>query len=122
MQSGAGIGANPIAILVTIGSFALFLTITAHIAARNVLGDVPIRDAFLIGPLPAIIAVIVTAFSLPSLGGLLFAIIGDVAVISKVYDQQIKLASYITLIHFVVSVILGTILYGVLALIGSFPG
>jgi hypothetical protein len=114
--------ASPIRIAGTVASFALFLSITGHIAARNVLGDVPIRNAFVIGAVPALIAVIVTTFDINSFIGLISAIILDWAVIRTLYERSITMSAYITLIHFVVSVILAAVLFGILALIGSLPG
>jgi hypothetical protein len=41
---------------------------------------------------------------------------------SYLYGQSRGLTAYITLIHVVVSILLGTVLYGVLALWASAPG
>lgn len=114
--------ANPLRVAGTVASFALFLTVTGHIAARNVLGDVPIRNAFVVGAVPALIAVLVTTFNINSFIGLAAAIVFDWAVIRTLYEQSDAMSAYVTLIHFVVSVILAAVLFGVLALIGSFPG
>ncbi|ERG95628.1 MAG: hypothetical protein J07HQW2_02087 [Haloquadratum walsbyi J07HQW2] len=113
---------SPLRIAGTVASFALFLTVTGHIAARNVLGDVPIRNAFIIGAVPALVAILVTTFNLNSFIGLAVAVILDWAVIRTLYEQSSSMSAYITFIHFVVSIILAAVLYAVLALIGSFPG
>ncbi|WP_435184048.1 DUF7473 family protein [Halobellus sp. EA9] len=118
--------ATPIAIAGTFASFAVFLSVTAHIAARNVLGDVPVRNAFVVGPIPAVVSVLAAAFarnSPPALfAALAVALALDGVAIYLLYGESRRLSAYITLIHFVVSVILGTILFGVLAIIQSAPG
>ncbi|WP_256288555.1 DUF7473 family protein [Halobellus inordinatus] len=113
---------SPIAIAGTFASFAIFLSITAHIAARNVLGDVPVRNAFVVGPVPAVVAILVTTFGVNPFVGLAAALVLDGVAIALLYEQTRRLSAYITLIHFVVSVILGTIIFGVLALLTSAPG
>jgi len=122
LQSATG---SPLAIAGTFASFAVFLSITAHIAARNVLGDVPVRNAFLVGPVPAAISVVVAAFAVENtpllFAGLLAALGLDAGAIKYVYGESKGLSAYITLIHFVVSVILGTIIFGILALATSAP-
>ncbi|MFB6092908.1 MAG: hypothetical protein ABEK02_07865 [Haloquadratum sp.] len=121
LQSG-----GPLAIAGTFASFAIFLSVTAHIAARNVLGDVPIRNAVAVGPIPAAISVLVATFAAgtPSVlfAGLLVALVLDGAAIAYLYGESLRLSAYVTLIHFVVSVILGTVLYALLALAASAPG
>ncbi|WP_049985572.1 DUF7473 family protein [Halobellus rufus] len=121
LQSG---DVTPLAIAGTFAVFALFLSVTAHIAARNVLGDVPVRNGFLVGPVPAAVSIVVSTFAERDallFGGLLLALVLDGAAIAYVYGESRKLSAYITFIHFVVSVILGTILFGIWALAMSAP-
>ncbi len=117
---------GPLAVAGTFASFALFLSLTAHIAARNVLGDIPVRNAVVVGPVPAAISVLVATFaadnSVVILVGFAAAVVLDWAVIRALYDESTRLAAYITFIHFVVSVILGTIVFGIWALAISAPG
>jgi len=117
---------SPLAIAGTFASFAVFLSVTAHIAARNVLGDVPVRNAFVVGPIPAAISVLVATFAADStpvlFAGLVAAIALDGVAIHLLYGESRKLSAYVTLIHFVVSVILGTVIFGILALATSAPG
>lgn len=123
LQSGPE---GPLAVAGTFASFAVFLSVTAHIAARNVLGDVPIRNAVVVGPIPAAISTLVAAFAADNSGviaaGFAAAIVLDGAVIRTLYDGSTRIAAYITFIHFVVSVILGAIVFGVWALAISAPG
>ena len=124
LQSAAA--GSPLAIAGTFASFAVFLSITAHIAARNVLGDVPVRNAFVVGPIPAAISVLVATFAADStpvlFAGLVAALVLDGVAIHLLYGESRKLSAYVTLIHFVVSVILGTVIFGILALATSAPG
>lgn len=113
--------ASPLAVAGTVGLLALALSVTAHIAARNVLGDVAVRKAFVVGPIPAVVAFVVATFSLPSVPGLLLAVLLDGVAITYVYEQRPRLGAYITLIHFVVSVILGAIVFGLIAILSSAP-
>ena len=123
LQSGPE---GPIAVAGTFASFAIFLSVTAHIAARNVLGDVPVRNAFVVGPVPAATSTLVATFAadIPLLiaAGFAVALLLDGVAIRTLYDQSTRLAAYITFIHFVVSVILGTIVFGIWALAISAPG
>jgi len=114
-------GVSPVSVLGLLVGFTLVLSLTAHLAARNVLGDVPIRNAVLVGPAPAAVSVVVAALELPSIPGLVAALVLDGALFSYVYDQRARTAAYITLIHFTVTVILGVIVFGLLALISSAP-
>jgi len=112
---------SPIAVVGLLVGFSLFLSLTAHLAARNVLGDVAVRKALAVGPVPAIVSVLVATFDLPSLPGLFVALALDGVLVKYVYDQPPRLAAYVTLIHFTVTVILGVIAFGVLALVSSAP-
>ncbi|MGM0591304.1 MAG: DUF7473 family protein [Halobacteriota archaeon] len=119
LQAGSG-RALPIA--GTFVSLALFLSLTAYIAARNVLGDVSARNALLVGPVPAVIAVIATALDAPAFLAVPLAVVADALVIGYVYRPGRRLTAYITLIHVVVSIILGVVLFALLTLAFSAPG
>lgn len=119
LQSGTA--GSAVAVAGTFASLALFLSVTAHIAARNVLGDVPVKYAFVVGPVPAAVAVVTAAFDLNSYLGLFVAVVLDGVAMKSLYRQSNRLSAYVTLIHVVVSIILGAVLYGVLALLSSAP-
>jgi len=121
LQTGVD-SASPLAVAGTVALFALFLSITAHLAARNVLGDVSVRGAFLVGPLPAAIAVVAAALDLPSLPAVVVAVVVDAALIGYVYDLDRRLTAGVTGIHAVISVILGSVLFALYALALSAPG
>jgi hypothetical protein len=105
----------------TFAAFALFLSVTAHIAARNVLGDVPIRNAFGVGPLPAGVAFVFTALEWPSFVAVVLAVALDAVAIKLLYKREARLTAYVTVIHVVVSIILGVIVFGVWTLALSAP-
>lgn len=121
LQTGVG-SATPLAVAGTAALFALFLSLTAHLAARNVLGDVPVRNAFLVGPLPAAIAVVAAALELPSLPAVGVALVVDAVLVRYVYDLDRRLTAGVTLVHAVVSVILGSVLFSLYVLVLSAPG
>jgi hypothetical protein len=121
LQTGVG-SAPPLAVAGTVALFALFLSATAHIAARNVLGDVPVRNAFLVGPVPAAVAVVAAALELPSIPAVLVALVLDAALVRSVYDLDGRLTAGVTTIHAVVSVILGSVLFSLYVLVRSAPG
>ncbi|GAB3320982.1 hypothetical protein EI982_13795 [Haloplanus rallus] len=121
LQTGVG-SAPPLAVAGTVALFALFLSVTAHIAARNVLGDVPIKNAFLIGPVPAAVAVVAAALELPSIPAVLVALGLDAVLVHYVYDLDRRLTAGVTAIHAVVSVILGSVVFSLYVLVRSAPG
>ncbi|MFB6280419.1 MAG: hypothetical protein ABEH40_00155 [Haloferacaceae archaeon] len=111
-----------LAVAGTFASLALFLALTAHIAARNVLGDVAARNALAVGAPPAAVAVIVTALDLPPWLGIGCALVIDGLLVARLYGVGRRLGAYITFIHAVVSVILGAIVVSLWLLIRSAPG
>lgn len=114
-------GAPVTAVAGTFALFALFLSLTAHVAARNVLGDVELKKAFAIGPVPAAIAVVFTTFGWNSFLALGLAVGLDFALVRYLYGRPNRISAYVVFIHFVVTVILGTVLFGLLVLLSSAP-
>ncbi|MFC6615473.1 hypothetical protein ACFQAS_10995 [Halopenitus salinus] len=117
LQSGSG----SIAVLFTIVFFAFGLSVTAHLAARNVLGDVDPKRALLVGPLPAVVGVVGGAFSLPAALSVPVAILLDAAAIHRAYGQPPRGTALITFIHFVITVLVTVVVVGVAILIASRP-
>ena len=101
--------AAPVTVAGTFASFALFLSVTAHIAARNVLGDVEAKRALLVGPVPAAVAVVFATFEWNPFVGIALAVAADAALVGYVYGRGRRLTAYVTFIHAVVSVILGAV-------------
>lgn len=118
LQAGVG----PLSVLGTFLGVAAFLSITAHLAARNVLGDVSPRRALGVGPAPAAVAVATGAVSLPAAAALPVAVALDWLAIRWRYDAAGRTAALIAVIHFTVSVLIGLIFVAGAVLLASRPG
>lgn len=114
--------ASPTAIAGTVVSLLVLLTLTAHVAARNVLGEVPIAKAVGVGPVVAPFAFLPEAFGVPPALAIAGAIGADFLAITYLYEQPWRLSAYVTLVHVVVSVLLGTVIVGIFLLLSSAPG
>jgi len=112
----------PIAVLGTVSLLALFLSGTAHLAARNVLGDVPASKALAVGLGPALISVGTELLSLPGGLGVLLALVVDGGAIHLLYGQPRRMSAYITFIHVIITILLGSVLIGGLIVLSSLPG
>lgn len=114
--------AGGLAVAGSVVSFALFLAVTAHVAARNVLGDAPLGPAVVVGTLVAGVAFVTTALGVNPFLGLGLALVLEWVVVERGYGVGSRLAAYVVFIHFVVTVLVGAIGYGLLALYASAPG
>lgn len=114
-------GVSPLAVAGTFGLLALFLSLTAFLAARNVLGDVSAVKALGVGPFPAAVAVAAGALGLPSGPAIAVAVFLDAVAIHYFYGDSASLTTYITFIHIVVTILLGTVVFGLLILLGTIP-
>ncbi|MEF8801796.1 MAG: hypothetical protein V5A56_12320 [Halolamina sp.] len=114
--------ASVVSVLGTYLLFALFLSLTAFLAARNVLGDVPWRRYLVVGPPLAAIAFLSATFGLNPYVALLTAVLIDAGLIARLHAVRPRLLAAITLIHFVVSVLLGAVVFGIVTLVGTMPG
>ncbi|MFW5974037.1 MAG: DUF7473 family protein [Natrialbaceae archaeon] len=115
-------GTSPLAIGGTVGLLALFLSLTAHLAARNVLGDVPAAAALGVGIGPAIVSVATQLLSIHGGVGVAVALVVDGMAIHLLYGEPRRTSAYITAIHVIVTVILGSVLGGLVILLASVPG
>jgi hypothetical protein len=113
--------ATTVSVLATWLLFAAFLSLTAFIAARNLLGDVSLRRHALVGPPIAAIAFLAATFEFSPALALGAALVVDAAAFRYLHDLDRRLLAGVVVIHFVVSVILGAILFSLIALIGSAP-
>jgi energy-converting hydrogenase Eha subunit E len=102
--------------------FSLFLSLTAFIAARNVLGDVPWRRYLLVGPPVAAIAFLGTAFDLNPVLVALAALLVDAGLLVRLHDVRPRLQAAVVFIHVIVTVLLGVVLGGLVLLLGTAPG
>ena len=102
--------------------FSLFLSLTAFIAARNVLGDVPWRRYLLVGPPVAALAFLGTAFDLNPVLVALAALLVDAGLLVRLHDVRPRLQAGIVFVHVIVTVLLGVVLGGLVLLLGTAPG
>jgi hypothetical protein len=109
--------------VVTLGAtflvVALGFCLTLHVAARYVLGDVPIRNA-LVGAVPAAVVFSLTLAGQPIPAAVL-AIVADAIVIRAAYGTSYRWTGLVTLIHFTVSFLVGFTLRNLLLLLGTAP-
>ncbi|MFC7043457.1 DUF7473 family protein [Halonotius sp. GCM10025705] len=113
---------SPTAVLGTVGLLALFLSVTAHLAARNVLGEVAVVKSLGVGVGPAVVSTVTTLLSLPGPLGILLALAVDAGAIHLLYRQPRRTTALITAIHAIITVILGTVVGGAVILYLSAPG
>jgi len=113
---------SPIAVFGTVGLLVLFLAATAHLAARNVLGDVAPSKALGVAIAPALASVGTELLSLPGGLGVLIALVADGVGIHLLYGQPRRITAYITVIHVIITILLGSVLIGGIIVLGSLPG
>lgn len=113
---------GPLAVIGTVGLLGLFLALTAHLAARNVLGDVSPSKALAVGFGPAVVSLLTTLLPIPGGVGVIVALVVDGVAIHLLYDQPRRTSARITGVHAIISVLLGTVLFGGLILAASVPG
>ena len=124
MTASALAQVNPAAgsALAYVGTFLLaagVYSLTAHIAARNVLGDVPPKRALLVGPVPAAISLLLQQY-----GPLAFllAIATDFVLIRYVYRLKVRTTALVTFVHVVVSILVLFVVLSAYRLAGTAPG
>ncbi len=110
---------SPLAYVGTFLLAAVVYSLTAHIAARNVLGDVPLKRALMVGPVPAAVSLLLQQY-----GALAFflAIAVDFVVIRYVYRLKLRTTALVTLIHIVVSILLLIVVLSAYRLAQTAPG
>jgi hypothetical protein len=118
LQTSAG----PVPVAGTFLSLALFLSVTAHLAARNVLGEVKARLALTVGPGPAAVAVTGAALSVTPALTVPLAVVVDALLVRRAYGLERRLVGYVTAIHAVVSVILGAVVVAGFLILRTAPG
>jgi len=113
---------SAIAVLGTVSLLALFLAGTAHLAARNVLGDVSASKALAVGLGPALVSVGTELLSLSGGLGVGLALAVDGIGIHLLYGQPRRISAYITAIHVIITILLGSVLIGGLIVLATLPG
>lgn len=110
---------GPIAFLGTFLVAAVFYSLTLHIAARYVLGDVPIKRAFVVGVVLAGAAMLLQQYG-PAI--VIVTTLGlDAFAISAVYRLSWKSTAFVAVIHYTVAVIAGITVFNLVALLSTVP-
>lgn len=111
---------GPVAFLGTVVATALFFGVTAHIAARYVLGDVPVERALVVGAVPAIAVTALIRF--PPAWIIPVALVGDFLAIRAVYRLRYRTTGIVAIVHYTVSVLVALVVRNTLLLAGTAPG
>jgi hypothetical protein len=110
---------SPLAYLGTFLVGALFYALTAHVAARYVLGDVPYRRALVVGVVPAAVTVLLSAAPIPVI--LVAAFLADLVAFRQVYRVRTTLAALIAVVHYTVTIILILTIRALVELLATAP-
>lgn len=114
------VSGTPLAILGTFLLATAFYAVTAHIAARYVLGEVPFSRALLVGIVPALAVVILQRFGPALVIGL--SLLADFLAIQWIYRLTPGRAGLVAIVHYTVSAILGITLFNLWRLLQTAPG
>lgn len=110
---------GPLAFVGTLLVLAVLYGTTLHVAARYVLGDVPLKRAFAVGVVLAVASLLLQRY------GPAVAIVATLAVdafaISAIYRLSWRSTTLVAVVHYTVTVIAGITLVNALALIQSAP-
>ncbi|MFC4988998.1 MULTISPECIES: DUF7473 family protein [Saliphagus] len=110
---------GPIAYLGTVLLATLFYGVTLHIAARYVLGDVPVRRAFTVAPLLGVFSLALQRAG-PAITAAVTVAVAYVA-IHVVYDLSHRLTALVAVIYYTVAFLVGLVVVNVLTLLGGAP-
>lgn len=111
---------GPLAYIGTFAVATIFYGLTLHIAARYVLGDVPVKRAFLVAPALALVSILLQRAG-PIVVVPLTVGVAYVA-IHVVYDLGHRLTAFVAVIYYTVAVLVGVTLYNLVQLLGTAPG
>ena len=110
-------GGGIFALIVTFLIASLFYAVTLHLAATFFIGDVPSQRAAYVGPVPALVSILLgsygvesIAFISPSLGiviVLLATLVADAIAISVSYRISWKPTVILTVLHLAFAAVLG---------------
>jgi len=107
----------PLAVLGTVVLAAAFYAVTVHVAARFVLGEVPLRPALGVGVVLAVVSFLLRSHGVALVAGA--SLLVDAAAIKSLYALDWRPTAWVTLAHFAVSVVLG---YALVNLVGLLVG
>ncbi|WP_246391758.1 DUF7473 family protein [Halosimplex pelagicum] len=111
--TGGGIFALVVTFLLT----ALFYAVTLHLAATFFIGDVPSQRAAYVGPVPAVVSLLLGRYGVDSIGFvspglgiiivLLVTLLADAIAISVSYRISWRPAAVLTALHLAFAAVLG---------------
>jgi len=105
-----------------VGTFVvsvLFFSLTAHVAARYVLGDVPIRRALLVGLVPALTTTVLIRY--PPIVIIALTVVCDFLAIQTVYRLAYRTTALVTGAHFTLTVLTSLVVAYALAIFSTAP-
>jgi len=111
---------GPIAYLGTFLLASVFYGVTAFIAARYVLGAVPLLRALVVGAVLAAVSLLLQQFG-PAVV-IPVTVAADFVAIQQVFDLELRPTALVTVIHFTVAVILGITIFNLIRLLATAPG
>lgn len=95
---------------------ALFYAVTAHVAARYVLGEPPLQIALLVGVVAATATLALSRFVAPVL--VTGSVLADLVAIRLLYDVETRIALLLTAAHALLSVAFGVVAFNVAVTVG----
>ncbi|MFC7155928.1 hypothetical protein ACFQPA_10725 [Halomarina halobia] len=110
---------GPLALVGTFVLLSLLFALTAHVAARYVLGDVPYSRALFVGPVPAAVTLLLQQY--PTWAMILVGVIGDFLAIRFVYRVRAAVGALVTVVHYAVTVILSLIVFFLIVTLSTAP-
>ncbi len=110
-----------LAIAGTVGAYAIFLAVTAAVALRYVTGTVDAPTALSMAIVVAAIGAGATPLGVQPMVVLGVAVLADVGVVRAVGHHPWRRAGAVVIIHVVVSILVGTVGFGLLALVANAP-
>ena len=113
-------GGGPLAYLGTFVLATIFYGVTLHVAARYVLGSVSPRRAFTVGPILALVSILLQQWG--ALVVIPFTVAVAYAAILVVYDLDQKMALFVSVVYYTVAVLAGFTVFNLIQLLGTAPG
>lgn len=110
----------PVAVAGTFLLTAAFYTLTAHLAARFVLGSVPLAPAVGVGLTLAVVALVLRPVGPATVIAVSLAV--DAAAIKVFYGLDWRPSMLVTLVHYTVAALLGITVFNLVRLLATAPG
>ncbi|MFC4247820.1 hypothetical protein ACFOZ7_12790 [Natribaculum luteum] len=110
---------GPIAYLGTFLVSTLFYGVTLHIAARYVLGDVGVRQAFTVAPALGLVSILLQQWGPVVVIPVTFAV--AYVAIRVVYDLSYRITLLVTVVYYTVAVLVGLTIFNFVRLLGTAP-